>query len=101
MVCVVHDAIPVVSSDLVLPQVATTFVRYLTAVKFSSRVAAVSRSAGEEFAGFVQSLPVQGLTGPKVVAVPLGGESIPELDPGEVREPKILVVGSHEPRRTT
>jgi glycosyltransferase involved in cell wall biosynthesis len=101
VLCVVHDAIPVISSDLVLPQVASSFVRYLTAVKFATRVAAVSESAAEEFGGYVQSLPVQGLVGPEVITVPLGrepvfagGSSRPVLSP-----PMVLVVGAHDPRK--
>lgn len=98
LLCVAHDAIPVVSSDLVLPQVASSFVRYLTAVKFATRVAAVSESAAEEFGGYVQSLPVQGVVGPEVIAVPLGegAATAPDLPSSP---PMVLVVGAHDPRK--
>jgi glycosyltransferase involved in cell wall biosynthesis len=101
LLCVVHDAIPVISSDLVLPQVASSFVRYLTAVKFASRVAAVSESAAEEFGGYVQSLPVQGLLGPEVITVPLGGEPVATGGSTAVTPspPMVLVVGAHDPRK--
>jgi glycosyltransferase involved in cell wall biosynthesis len=101
LLCVVHDAIPVVSSDLVLPQVASSFVRYLTAVKFATRVAAVSESAAEEFGGYVQSLPVQGLVGPEVITVPLGGEPLATdgVSASTLSAPMVLVVGAHDPRK--
>jgi glycosyltransferase involved in cell wall biosynthesis len=99
LVAVVYDAIPVVSSDLVLSYVATGFVRYLAAIKFARRLAAISETAAEEFRGFVQSLPVQGLTGPEVIAVPLGGDAAPVVPAAPSTVPMILAVGSHEPRK--
>ncbi len=81
-----------------LPQVASSFVRYLTAVKFATRVAAVSASAAEEFGGYVQSLPVQGVVGPEVIAVPLGevAATAPDVPSSP---PTVLVVGAHDPRK--
>jgi glycosyltransferase involved in cell wall biosynthesis len=101
LLCVVHDAIPVISSDLVLPEVASSFVRYLSAVKFATRVAAVSESAAEEYSGYVQSLPVQGLVGPEVITVPLGGEPVANGGYSAVTlsPPMVLVVGAHDPRK--
>lgn len=114
LVGVAHDAIPIVSADLVPSEDTSKFVRYLTAVKFASRMAGVSASAASEIAGFAAALPTQGLTGPKVVEVPLGA---PRADPASLRSapfrdastsadttlvglpPTVLVVGSHEPRK--
>lgn len=102
---VAHDAIPVVSADMVPSEDTSKFVRFLTAVKFSSRVAGVSASAASEIAGFAAALPTQGLTGPTVVEVPLGAPRAPEHSTGDQEpagpdaEPSVLVVGSHEPRK--
>jgi glycosyltransferase involved in cell wall biosynthesis len=76
-------------------------VRYLTAVKFATRVAAVSESAAEEFGGYVQSLPVQGLVGPEVITVPLGGEPLATdgVSASTLSAPMVLVVGAHDPRK--
>ena len=95
-----YDAIPVVSADMVPPVESTKFVRYLTAVKFASRMAGISAAATAELGGFVAMLPTQGLTGPVVSEVPLPAPATPdgvaEAPPGQ---PLVLVVGSHEPRK--
>ena len=95
-----YDAIPVVSADLVPPVESSKFVRYLTALKFSSRIAGISAAATAEIGGFVQMLVAQGLPGPVVTEVSLPappavrGSGKPNGGP-----PLILVVGSHEPRK--
>lgn len=109
LVAVAHDAIPVVSADMVPSEDTSKFVRFLTAVKFASRVAGVSASAASEIAGFAAALPTQGLTGPTVVEVPLGAPRVEqprpptpsaEPAPGQIPgQPTVLVVGSHEPRK--
>ena len=106
LVAVAHDAIPVVSADMVPTEDTSKFVRFLTAIKFSSRVAGVSASAASEIAGFAAALPTQGLVGPTVVEVPLGAPDVtpavtgpPAGTPGAVSAPTVLVVGSHEPRK--
>lgn len=124
LVGVAHDAIPVVSADMVPSEDTAKFVRFLTAVKFASRMAGVSASAASEIAGFAAALPTQGLTGPKVIEVPLGAprvidpgspagsrtptaapeSALPVWSAGEARTtlpsaPTVLVVGSHEPRK--
>lgn len=96
-----YDAIPAVSADLLPAQEPERFVRYLTVVKHAAAVSAISRSAAEEFAGFVDMLPAQGLTGPVVTACPLPVD-VPDRA-GNTRAatatPQVLVVGSHEPRK--
>ena len=77
LVAVAHDAIPVVSADMVPPEESAKFVQYLTGVKFASRVAAVSRSAAAEMSGFVTALRTQGLDGPLVSEVALGSPEVP------------------------
>lgn len=104
LVVVAHDAIPIVSADMVPSEDTSKFVRFMTAMKFASRVAGVSASAASEIAGFAAALPTQGLTGPTVVEVPLGApraeRSAPaEADTGPGSMPTVLVVGSHEPRK--
>jgi len=101
LVAVAHDAIPVVSADMVPSQESAKFVQYLTSVKFASRVAAVSRSAAAEMFGFVTALATQGLEGPLVTEVALGSPEMPASagDPTVTGVPDVLVVGSHEPRK--
>jgi glycosyltransferase involved in cell wall biosynthesis len=109
LVVVAHDAIPIVSADMVPSEDTGKFVRFLTAMKFASRVAGVSASAASEIAGFAAALATQGLTGPAVVEVPLGAPRSEQIAPaGPVADPTaadvssaptVLVVGSHEPRK--
>ncbi len=101
LVGVAHDAIPVVSADMVPIEDSSKFVRYLTAVKFAARMAGVSAAAASEIGGFVQTLATQGLTGPTVIEVALGSPStgvISDAGPG-TGQPTVLIVGSHEPRK--
>lgn len=107
LVVVAHDAIPIVSADMVPSEDTSKFVRFMTAMKFAARVAGVSASAASEIAGFAAALPTQGLTGPTVVEVPLGAPRAErparaaaagsDARPGP--KPTVLVVGSHEPRK--
>lgn len=101
LVAVAHDAIPVVSADMVPSEESAKFVQYLTSVKFASRVAAVSRSTAAEFSGFVSALRTQGLDGPLVSEVPLGSPEVwgPHVETAVTGTPDVLVVGSHEPRK--
>jgi glycosyltransferase involved in cell wall biosynthesis len=101
LVAVAHDAIPVVSADMVPWEESAKYVQYLTGVKFASRVAAVSRSAAAEMSGFVTALATQGLEGPLVTDVPLGSPEVPAPtgEPTAAGVPDVLVVGSHEPRK--
>src|ERR687891_511540 len=103
VVLVGYDCIPVVSAELVPIAEPTRFVQYLALVKHADVVAAISESAAREFRGFVDALPSQGLTGPEVTACPLAFE-LPDAaaDSGSaasVREPEVVVVGSHDPRK--
>ena len=96
-----YDAIPVVSADLMPPVEPERFSRYLTVVKHSTRVSAISESAAEEFRGFVDMLGSQGLVGPDVSSSLLPVEVPPTVGTGTARTdvPLVLVVGSHEPRK--
>jgi glycosyltransferase involved in cell wall biosynthesis len=103
VVLVGYDCIPVVSAELVPIAEPTRFVQYLALVKHADVVAAISESAAGEFRGFVDALPSQGLTGPEVTACPLAFE-LPDAaaDSGSAasgREPEVVVVGSHDPRK--
>ncbi len=101
-----YDAIPLISADTLPDMESERFAHYLTVVKHLDVVAGISASASDEFQGFVDALPSQGLVGPRVVAVSLATEvseiarravASVELDPKEA--PIILSVGSHEPRK--
>jgi glycosyltransferase involved in cell wall biosynthesis len=103
MVLVGYDCIPVVSAELVPIAEPIRFVQYLALVKHADMVAAISESAAREFRGFVDALASQGLTGPEVTACPLAFE-LPDSarDCGSAaseREPEVVVVGSHDPRK--
>ncbi|WP_029138217.1 glycosyltransferase [Nakamurella lactea] len=101
LVAIGYDAIPIVSADLVPPADAGKFVRYLTALKFSSRIAGISAAAATEMQGFVEMLPTQGLVGPQVFSVMLPDPpaAIADTVIAAVGTPLVLVVGSHEPRK--
>jgi glycosyltransferase involved in cell wall biosynthesis len=97
-----YDCIPVVSADLMPPIEPERFARYLTIIKHAHRVSGISASAAEEFRGFVDMLPAQGLGGPAVTDCPLPVDIPSSLaTPAPVRDgdPLVVVVGSHEPRK--
>jgi glycosyltransferase involved in cell wall biosynthesis len=94
-----YDCIPIVSADLV--PTGGAFIEYLNMIKQAARVAGISTSATIEFQGFVDMLPAQGLKGPVVECVELGGPR-PTNRPSRraLRErPMVLMVGSLEPRK--
>ncbi|BDZ51512.1 hypothetical protein GCM10025867_37530 [Frondihabitans sucicola] len=101
-----YDAIPLISADTLPNAESERFAHYLSVVKHVDVVAGISESASDEFRGFVDMLPSQGVEGPSVVAVSLATE-VSEIarravasvvvDPKE--PPIILSVGSHEPRK--
>jgi glycosyltransferase involved in cell wall biosynthesis len=98
-----YDAIPVVSADTVPDLETERFVKYLSVVKHTHRVAGISAAATEEFAGFVSAVAAQGLPGPSTVAVPLPVD-VPDATAAPAATatktmPSVLCVGSHEPRK--
>lgn len=94
-----YDAIPIVSAESVPVDMADHFAKYLTVVKWSTAVAAISTAAADEFKGFAAMLPAQGLAGPVISACPLPADPVRPLT-GSVRErPLIAVIGSKEPRK--
>lgn len=97
-----YDAIPVISADLRPLGEPNGFASYLTVVKHSSRIAAISASAAEEFAGFGAALSAQGLPGPEVVEVTLPA-TVPPAPDGWTRvapsRPLALSVGRLEPHK--
>jgi glycosyltransferase involved in cell wall biosynthesis len=107
VVAVGYDCVPIVSADLVPAAETQRFARYLTALKYARRVAAISNSARVEFSGFVAALPAQGLPGPAVVECTLPAESPAGAEPirlgsgpgSPTAGPLVLSVGSVEPRK--
>jgi glycosyltransferase involved in cell wall biosynthesis len=97
-----YDAIPFVSADLRPFGEANAFAQYLTVVKHADRVAGISTSAVEEFAGFVDALGSQGVTGPVVTEV-VQPVTVPAAPAGYVRAerdaPLIVYVGRLEPHK--
>jgi glycosyltransferase involved in cell wall biosynthesis len=100
VVAIGYDCIPIVSADLVPLAEPNRFVHYLEVLKYSRRVAGISISATDEFAGFANMLPAQGLVGPTVIECALPDDmpwaSSEAPTPGE---PTVLCVGSIEPRK--
>jgi glycosyltransferase involved in cell wall biosynthesis len=97
-----YDAIPVVSADMVPDAETERFVRYLTIVKHSHRVAGISVAATAEFAGFGDAVEAQGLTPPTTVEITLpialpDEVSAERTTPDDV--PLVLCVGSQEARK--
>ena len=100
-----HDTIPVSSADTVPEVESERFAKFLDVVKHADFLAGVSHSAASEFEGFVHTLSAQGLSGPRVVAVPNAVEvplvaravEAPTAVLGDL--PVVLCVGSHEPRK--
>lgn len=96
-----YDTIPIASRNAVSRAETDRFARYLSVIKYMRSIAAISASAAREFQGFVDMLPAQGLTGPRVVACALP-ESPPGAESGPAPErivPLVLCVGSKEPRK--
>jgi glycosyltransferase involved in cell wall biosynthesis len=96
-----YDTIPVVSSDFVDEHESNRFAQYLSVVKHAHRLAAISHSAADEFVGFAQSIESQGIAGPEILAIPLGVDVKKVLEVGRPLPvtPKVLMVGSLEPRK--
>ncbi len=108
VVLVGYDCIPVVSADLMPLEEPERFVQYLTVVKHATRVCAISEGAAEEFRGFADTLPSQGLTGPTVSSsrLPVDAPAAVPAEPADAAGaaedasvPLVLSVGSHEPRK--
>lgn len=100
-----YDTIPIASADTVPELESERFAKYLDLVKHADVVAAISGSAAAEFESFRHALSAQGLSGPRVVSVPLAVDTPAEARvpvPGEADDdalPIVLCVGSHEPRK--
>jgi glycosyltransferase involved in cell wall biosynthesis len=99
VVAIGYDAIPVVSADMRPDSEPNQFVGYLTVIKHSRVVAAISRSAAAEFRGFADAVRAQGIAGPRVTEVMLPAEVPKDTAQTTVvtpEAPKLLCVGSHE-----
>lgn len=97
-----YDAIPLISADIRPLGEPNGFVKYLATVKYTHRVAGISVSAAEEFAGFGEALAAQGLPGPEVTAVTLPA-TVPTAPEGftfrEPERPVVVSVGRLEPHK--
>lgn len=101
VVCIGYDFIPITNAESVPASLTDRFARYLTVVKFSDRVAGISESAANEFRGFNQMLPAQGLMGPHIESIPLAAESVSSVNKRRPKKstPLVLSVGTLEPRK--
>ncbi|SDI93991.1 Glycosyl transferases group 1 [Frankineae bacterium MT45] len=97
-----YDCIPIISSDMLPPGEPNKFVKYLSMLKHIDRVAGISESASNEFRGFVDMLPAQGLSGPTVTTCVLPVQTLHEstaIPKPPVERNLVLCVGSFEPRK--
>ncbi len=103
-----YDTVPIAATETVTDGMTANFAHYLSLVKHSTHLAAISHSAAHEFEAFDEILHSQGLSGPQVFAIPLPTEA-PQISPTDLERafdkfdlgslPLVLVVGSHEPRK--
>jgi glycosyltransferase involved in cell wall biosynthesis len=92
-----YDAIPIVSADVRPYGEPDNFVRYLSVLKHAARISGISVSAAQEFRGFAEALPSQGLTSPVVTEAFLPGEAPHATEHVEAGpRPLVLSVGSQE-----
>lgn len=102
VVAIGYDAIPLITADLRPFGEPDAFAAYLTVIKHARRVAGISRSATEEFAGYVHMLSSQGLRGPEVSEVLLPSDvppAPPRYERHEPERPVVLSVGRFEPHK--
>lgn len=92
-----YDAIPIVSADIRPFTEADNYVRYLAILKHTRRISGISTSAAQEFEGYAQAMPVQGLRPATVTECFLPGEAPHATEePAETDAPLVLSVGSQE-----
>ncbi|WP_426592770.1 glycosyltransferase family 4 protein [Cellulomonas sp. McL0617] len=96
-----YDMIPITSAETRPFGDALAFAQYLTVVKHTRHIAAISRSATMEFSGFASALAAQGLAGPTVQEVVLTEEAPAHQDDvvRSTERPRIVCVGSREPHK--
>lgn len=97
-----YDMIPITSAELRPDVDAVASAQYLTVVKHAHRLAGISESATAEFAGFVATLPAQGLSGPVVREVALMEDAPPagsQAPRPARRRPVIMAPGTREPHK--
>ena len=103
LVC--YDLIPFVAPESVKPRMVTAFAEYFALLKHADRVSAISRQSADDVRAFASTLEGQGLRGPEIAAHPLPTEAPAVEDPspvaqaGRSRDPLVLVVGVHAPRK--
>lgn len=105
---IAFDLTPVVAAESFPPGVAEAFCDYLSLVKRSDRISAISRQSADDFRAFATMLAGEGLQGPAIRAHPLPAVA-PMLTDTQVASardsfalrglPLVLVVGSLEPRK--
>jgi glycosyltransferase involved in cell wall biosynthesis len=100
-VAIGYDTIPATSRDTVSNREASKFSAYLEVVKHLRRIAGISATATEEFAGFASAMAVQGLEGPRAIecSLPIDGHMTTRSSTPRTEMPVVLCVGSKEPRK--
>ncbi|MCL3862720.1 glycosyltransferase [Actinotalea sp. K2] len=93
-----YDAIPVVSADVRPYSEPDNYVQYLSVIKHAARISGISVSAAQEFRGFAEALPSQGLPAAVVTEAFLPGEAPHATAPEQTltERPIVLCVGSQE-----
>ncbi len=106
VVVVGYDLIPITNAATVGPGLASSFAQYLSTVKHSAKVVAISETAAAEFRGFTRAFSAQGLRLPEVVTCQLPAEPPPAGGSGADKQAVVTVdarmvlsVGSIEVRK--
>jgi glycosyltransferase involved in cell wall biosynthesis len=97
-----YDMIPLTSPDMLPRDVGTDFLDFLGVVRALDVVAGISRSATEEFQGFVDATRHLDAVAPELVTCELPTDVPPaerRAAPVATGTPAVLCVGSHEPRK--
>ena len=102
------DCVPLTSAETTAYGMSGGFALNLSAVARMDRVATISHGAATEYRGWKAMLHGAGLSGPRIVPIPLAVEGAEPTEAAldEARRlltagdlPMVLVVGSHEPRK--
>jgi glycosyltransferase involved in cell wall biosynthesis len=96
-----YDMIPLLSPEWVPEWETNRFMSYLSVIKFSKKVAAISQTAAAEFEGYTSALNTQGITGPTIKPILLPRTfDVAELDFSLCPQGRFLLcVGTFEPRK--
>jgi glycosyltransferase involved in cell wall biosynthesis len=97
-----YDAVPILLPDTTSMGMVTAFALQLEMLKHSTAILGISNSTAEEFDSIFSGLISQGIIPPRVVSVPLPVVAVADRPSNGLKAseiPRLLIVGSHEPRK--